>query len=79
MGEDTLERVIKEQLMSQDEEFKRLAIQHRDHSERLDQLSRKPFLSESEKVEEVTLKKKKLHLKDQMQGMINRYRQQKMV
>lgn len=76
MGGDMLEMAIKDQLLNTDAEYKRLALEHRTYSDRLDQLARKPFLSESEKLEEVTLKKKKLILKDQMQDRINRYRQQ---
>ncbi|MBI1747910.1 MAG: DUF465 domain-containing protein [Acidobacteria bacterium] len=75
MQGEAIESTLKERLFDSDDEFRRLAMEHKSHSERLEQLSVKPFLNDSEKLEEVTLKKKKLHLKDQMQSIINRYRE----
>jgi len=57
---------VKDLLMASDPEFKRLALEHTQYSQRLDALSQKRFLSEDEKVEEVRLKKLKLKLKDAM-------------
>lgn len=74
MRPEKLEGEIKDYLMNTNEEFRRLAAQHRDYSEKLDRLSHKAFLSEAEKLEEVTLKKKKLLLKDQMQALISKHR-----
>jgi uncharacterized protein YdcH (DUF465 family) len=51
--------------------------QHSTYDEELSKLIRKNFLSEEEKVKEVTLKKMKLHVKDQMEILIQQYRQQK--
>ena len=51
---------IKEHLLQSDEDFKRLAQKHHQYDEQLDKLIHKIHLSEEEKVEEVTLKKKKL-------------------
>lgn len=76
MREEITESALKERLLSSDVEFRRLAMEHKSHSERLEQLTAKPFLNEEEKLEEVRLKKKKLHLKDQMQYIINRHRTQ---
>jgi len=78
MSMEMTEAAIKDRLLSSDAEYRRLAMEHRSHSDRLDQLSDKPFLSDTEKLEEVTLKKKKLHLKDQMQSIINHHRRQVM-
>lgn len=48
------------------EEILRLEQQHRRYSEQLEQLIQKPYLSEDEQLEEVRLKKLKLHCKDQL-------------
>jgi hypothetical protein len=47
----------------------RLKEEHRRYNEQLEALSSKPRLSEDEQLEEVRLKKLKLHLKDEMYGL----------
>jgi hypothetical protein len=66
---------LKDLLLQTDEEFRNLAAKHHDLDDRLHQLTAKQYLSEPEQVEEVTLKKRKLHLKDQMEDMLRRRRQ----
>ncbi len=46
------------------EEIDRLHAEHRRYAQRLDQLIQKPYLSDDEQLEEVRLKKLKLHAKD---------------
>ena len=46
------------------EEIERLQAEHRRYAQRLDELVQKPYLSEDEQLEEVRLKKLKLHAKD---------------
>jgi hypothetical protein len=58
---------VREQLLASHEEFRRLAQEHTQYSQRLDSLTEKKYLTEDEKLEEVRLKKLKLHIKDQMQ------------
>ena len=65
---------LKELLLKTDEEFRQLATQHHELDDRLHELSSKSYLSEPEQVEEVTLKKRKLHLKDRMEDIIRRHR-----
>lgn len=48
------------------EEVRRLEQEHRHYSEKLEALLQKPWLSEDEQIEEVRLKKLKLHIKDQL-------------
>ncbi len=60
--------------MQTDEEFHQLAVQHRELDDRLHQLTSKPYLSQPEQVEEVTLKKRKLQLKDRMEDIRRRHR-----
>ncbi len=76
MAEATATDVIKERLMRDSEDFRRLAQKHSRYSEALEKLAHKAYLTEEEKMEEVNLKKLKLHLKDQMEIMIQKQRQQ---
>ncbi len=65
---------VRDQLLASNDEFRRLSDEHTQYSQRLDSLLQKKYLSEEEKVEEVKLKKLKLHLKDQMENLEQRYR-----
>jgi uncharacterized protein YdcH (DUF465 family) len=57
-----------------DAEYRQLEAQHHDYESRLGELAAKAVLSEDEQVEEITLKKKKLQLKDRMQEIARRHR-----
>lgn len=57
-------------LLRECEEFQQLFQRHRELDARLSALTEKLFLSDEEKVEEVTIKKKKLAIKDRMAFMI---------
>lgn len=46
------------------EEISRLHAEHRRYAQRLEELIQKPYLSSDEQLEEVRLKKLKLHAKD---------------
>ena len=46
------------------EEIGRLQAEHKRYAQRLDELIQKPYLSQDEQLEEVRLKKLKLHAKD---------------
>ena len=46
------------------EEIDRLHSEHHRYAQRLEELLQKPYLSEDEQLEEVRLKKLKLHAKD---------------
>ncbi len=59
--------VARDQLIAQNEDFRRLTLEHQQYSTRLDSLIQKRYLSEDEKLEEVKLKKLKLRLKDEME------------
>ena len=65
---------VRDQLLASNEEFRRLADEHSQYAQRLDPLIQKKYLSEEEKMEEVRLKKLKLHLKDQMESLEQRFR-----
>jgi uncharacterized protein YdcH (DUF465 family) len=70
------EAELRQQLLSKDGEFKRLAAEHQSYDEQLEQLSRRQHLSDEERMREITLKKKKLMLKDQMYSIVQRYRKE---
>ncbi len=63
-------------LLQTDEEFNHLAAQHHQLEDRLHQLTAKHYLSEPEQVEESTLKKRKLALKDRMETILRQHRQE---
>ena len=65
---------LKELLLQTDEEFHGLAERHHELEGRLHELTEKAYLSEPEQLEEVTLKKRKLWLKDQMEDILRRRR-----
>ena len=50
----------------ENEEYKRLHEQHHEYEARLSQFTDKAVLSDEEQVEETTLKKKKLQVKDRI-------------
>src|SRR5260370_4852403 len=67
---------LKAHLMQTDEEFRRLAEQHTQYHQQLEALEAKAYLTPQDEIEEHKLKKLKLHLKDQMNQMLSRYRAQ---
>src|ERR1700724_2747434 len=67
---------LKAHLMKTDEEFRHLAEQHAQYHKQLEALEAKPRLTPEEEMEEHRLKKLKLRLKDQMNGILSRYRAQ---
>jgi uncharacterized protein YdcH (DUF465 family) len=64
----------RELLLQTDEAFTRLAAEHHQLEDRLQELTTRPYLSQPEQFEEVTLKKRKLQIKDRMEDMIRRHR-----
>jgi len=70
------ENQLQQQLLATSEEYRRLVAAHRAYSEELERLSHRPHLTESERFQEINLKKKKLLLKDQMYTMLQRYRKE---
>jgi uncharacterized protein YdcH (DUF465 family) len=64
----------KDTLLMQNEEYRRLDAQHHEYESRLMSLTEKAVLSDEEQVEETTLKKKKLQLKDRMEAIARQAR-----
>lgn len=67
---------IKAHLMQTSEKFRQLIHQHHEYKQKVDQLKAKPALTTHEELEEHRLKKLKLHLKDEMEQMMNEYKLQ---
>ncbi len=70
------EEELREHLLATNEEFRKLAAEHQNFAVQLEHLSSRQHLTEAEKLEEITLKKKKLMLKDQMYSILQKYRKQ---
>jgi uncharacterized protein YdcH (DUF465 family) len=68
------EEEIKQHLISSSPEFRRLVDEHHQFEGKLQELQTHHFLSEQDLIEEATLKKKKLHLKDEMSSLIQNFR-----
>ena len=64
---------LKEELMTRYPDFRKLAREHTRYEQRLSELSALTYPSDEEQLEEITLKKKKLALKDQMYSIILQY------
>ncbi|HEY0155915.1 MAG TPA: YdcH family protein [Thermoanaerobaculia bacterium] len=64
---------IQRLLSDEDPEFREWADEHRRCESRLNELTAKSDISTDEELEEKTLKKRKLHLKDQMAQRIRSY------
>lgn len=63
-------------LEDQDPQFRQWAEEHHTCESRLHELTSKPDITSEEEFEEKTLKKRKLHLKDQMAERIRSYESQ---
>ena len=70
------EEELRKRLLKDNEEYRRLATEHQDYADKLEDLTNKHFLSDQEQVQEKLLKKKKLILKDQMYSMVQKARKQ---
>ena len=65
---------LSDDLLMKNEEYRRLSQQHHEYEARLNALSEKPVLTDDEQMEEMTLKKKKLQLKDRMESLARQIR-----
>ena len=60
---------VKDSLLRTDEAFRQLVSEHQALDERIRQLSVLPFLTNQQQYEEVSLKKRKLALKDRIEAI----------
>ena len=61
---------VKHQLLETNEEYRELAVKHHTLDDRLRTLAAKQHRSDEEHVEDVSLKKRKLHIKDRMESIL---------
>ena len=64
---------VKNLLLQSNDHYRELAERHHALDDQLHQLSDRHYLSSSEQFEEVTLKKRKLALKDEMEQIAREY------
>lgn len=69
---ESLDNGLRRQLLQTDEEFRALSERHQELDVRLHQLAERSHLDDNEQVEESTLKKRKLQLKDRMEDILRR-------
>jgi uncharacterized protein YdcH (DUF465 family) len=68
------EEEIKEHLMSSSADFRRLAEEHHQQETKLQELLSHSHLSEQDHLDQINLKKRKLQLKDQMNSMVLKFK-----
>lgn len=71
------EAELRDQLLKENAEYRRLDAEHQSCDDQLEGLTNKHFLNEEEELQEKTLKKRKLMLKDQMYSILQKARTQK--
>lgn len=64
---------VKEILLKENQNFRELAQQHQSYEKRLSELAELNYPSDDEVLEETTLKRKKLAVKDEMYMMMSEY------
>ena len=69
---ESLDTGLRRQLLQTDEEFRALSERHQELDIRLHQLAERSHLDADEQLEETTLKKRKLQLKDRMEDILRR-------
>ncbi|HKP68071.1 MAG TPA: DUF465 domain-containing protein [Pyrinomonadaceae bacterium] len=65
--------VVRDELIKTNSAFRDLVSQHQNYEERLSELAHLSYPSDDEQVEESTLKKKKLLIKDEIYAMMHDY------
>ncbi|MGD9561134.1 MAG: DUF465 domain-containing protein [Pyrinomonadaceae bacterium] len=64
---------VRDELLKIDPSFRELVHQHTSYEQRLHELAHLTYPSDDEQLEESTLKKKKLLVKDEIYAMMNQY------
>ncbi len=68
----TVQRTPRDTPFETDAEYQRLAEQHRQYEAELQKISKSPYLNSEDLLEEIKLKKMKLHCKDEMERIASR-------
>lgn len=64
---------LKYRLLQTNEEYRELVSKHHTLDDRLHELESKAHLTDAEQIEEVSLKKRKLHIKDRMESILRQH------
>jgi uncharacterized protein YdcH (DUF465 family) len=64
---------LKHLLIETNEEYRQLASKHHTLDDRLHELEAKHYLSDAEQFEEISLKKRKLQVKDRMETIVREH------
>lgn len=70
---------VRDELLKNNQEFRDLAKLHENYEKRLVELSSLTYPNEEEMLEELTLKKKKLVVKDELYSMMNQLSKKKVI
>jgi uncharacterized protein YdcH (DUF465 family) len=65
--------LVRDELIKENQNFRELVHQHQDYEKRLNELAQLTYPNDDELLEESTLKKKKLNVKDEIYAMIENY------
>jgi uncharacterized protein YdcH (DUF465 family) len=68
----TAQRSPRDVIFETDAEYQRLAEKHQQYEAELQKLSQSPYLNSEDLIEEIKLKKMKLHVKDEMERLAAR-------
>jgi uncharacterized protein YdcH (DUF465 family) len=68
----TAQRSPRDVIFETDAEYQRLAEKHQQYEAELQKLSQSPYLNSDDLIEEIKLKKMKLHVKDEMERLAAR-------
>jgi uncharacterized protein YdcH (DUF465 family) len=68
----SVQRTPRDILLQTDAEYQRLAEQHQQYEAELQRISKSPYLNSEDLLEEIKLKKMKLHCKDEMERIAAR-------
>jgi uncharacterized protein YdcH (DUF465 family) len=69
----TAQRSPRDVIFETDAEYQRLAEKHQQYEAELQKLSQSPYLNSEDLIEEIRLKKMKLHVKDEMERLAARF------
>ena len=64
---------VRDELLKENQAFRDLVQQHQDYEARLNELANLTYPNDDELIEESTLKKKKLLIKDEIYAMMHEY------
>ncbi|MDQ2773499.1 MAG: YdcH family protein [Acidobacteriota bacterium] len=74
MENHTQDDELKAHLLRTNEQFRSFAEQHAQLKKQVEEIESRPHVTEADEIEEQRLKKLKLHVKDQMNEMLEQHR-----